>query len=62
MHGALQIIGVPRGATAEVLRDAYRALARLVHPDKVTASPDAATLTPDATKAFREVYHKHSRM
>jgi curved DNA-binding protein CbpA len=46
-----EILGVPRGADEETLRNAYRARARELHPD---VSKDA-----DAEERFRELSHAY---
>jgi curved DNA-binding protein CbpA len=46
-----EILGVPRGADEETLRDAYRRRARTLHPD---VSKD-----PDAEERFRELSHAY---
>ncbi len=45
------VLGVPRGASAEAIRSAYRGLARKYHPD-VNKSPDAQT-------KFTEIQHAY---
>ena len=46
-----EILGVPRGADDETLRNAYRSRARELHPD---VSKD-----PDAEERFRELSHAY---
>jgi curved DNA-binding protein CbpA len=46
-----EILGVPRGADEETLRNAYRNRARALHPD---VSKD-----PDAEERFRELSHAY---
>jgi curved DNA-binding protein CbpA len=46
------LLGVPRGATDEDIRKAYRRLARKHHPD---ANPDA----PHAEERFKEIQQAH---
>ena len=46
-----EILGVPRNATPEQIKSAYRRLARKYHPD-VNKSPDAAEKFKEATAAY----------
>ena len=46
-----EILGVPRSADEETLRNAYRARARELHPDVST--------DPDAEERFRELSHAY---
>jgi curved DNA-binding protein CbpA len=46
-----EILGVPRGADEETLRNAYRVRARQLHPD--------VSKEPDAEERFRELSHAY---
>ena len=54
------ILGVDRGAEAEVIDAAYRALARKYHPD-VNRSPDAAARTRALNDAHRTLHDPSAR-
>jgi DnaJ-class molecular chaperone len=45
------VLGVPRDATADQIKSAYRKMARKYHPD-VSKSPDAAEKFKEATEAY----------
>src|SRR5690348_15491134 len=48
------VLGVPRSATHEQIKRAYRDLARRYHPD--------ATSDPDAARSFDEVHDAYVRL
>ncbi len=48
---ASRVLGVPHGATADEVRDAYRRIARDVHPDRNAGDADAAARFIEATQA-----------
>ena len=52
---APQVLGVPRDATAEAVRAAYRKLALKFHPDKSHASEDPE----QAAERFKEISTAH---
>jgi hypothetical protein len=54
MRDPHQILGVPRHATAEQIRAAYRRLARELHPD-VCADPDAARRFAAVAEAYERL-------
>lgn len=47
------VLGVPRGATTEEIKKAYRAMARQYHPDKNPNDEEAAQTFKDAAEAWR---------
>lgn len=54
MQDPYDILGIPRGASQEEARRAYRALAREHHPD-ITGDPASAELFCRATTAYEQV-------
>ena len=49
------VLGVPRGASEEEIKKAYRTLARKYHPDNYTDSP-LADLAEEKMKEINEAY------
>lgn len=51
MSDPYQVLGVPRGATEEEIKKAYRALSRKYHPDANVNNPNKA----QAEEKFKEI-------
>ena len=55
-----QVLGIPRSATDEEVKSAYRELARKYHPDNYTNSP-LADLAEEKMKQINEAYEEIKR-
>jgi molecular chaperone DnaJ len=55
-----EILGVPRGASKEAIKDAYRRLALKYHPDR-NKSPDAAEKFKEISEAYAVLYDDEKR-
>lgn len=55
MNDPYEVLGVPRGASIEEVKKAYRELAKKYHPDKY-AGNELADLAQEKMKAINEAY------
>lgn len=56
-----QILGIPRDATREQIRAAYRRLAKQFHPDVNPVDPDAEEKFKEIQWAYEEVSNPNGR-
>ncbi len=56
MKDPYQVLGVPRGASDEEIKKAYRNLARKYHPDNFAGNPEAAASAETVMKEINEAY------
>lgn len=55
------ILGVPRSATVNQIKKAYRRLAKELHPDKNTDDPDAVSKFQDLSAAYEALSDTEKR-
>lgn len=56
MRDPYQVLGIPRSATDEEVKKAYRNLARKYHPDNYAGSAQAAASSEEIMKEINEAY------
>ena len=56
MKDPYQVLGIPRSATDEEVKKAYRNLARKYHPDNYAGSAQAAASSEEIMKEINEAY------
>lgn len=61
MRDLYDVLGVPRNATADEIRKAYRAIALTCHPDRVGNDSDAVARFREATSAYEVLSDPHKR-
>ena len=61
MRDPYQVLGIPRTATDDEVKNAYRALARKYHPDNYSADNPLADLATEKMKEINEAYEQIQR-
>lgn len=56
MRDPYQVLGIPRSASDDEVKKAYRALARKYHPDNYAGKPEAAASAENIMKEINEAY------